>query len=246
MFELPKEKTSIKKNIYEYNWLIYGQPKIGKSSYVSQFGDPLFIATEDRLKALNVFKVPAEGCLKSWEEFISVSREIYKAVKANNFPYSCIVIDTVDNLMAMCSDKVCKDNDMEHPSDKAYGKGWQLITKEFFRIISIITSLGVGVVFISHAEEKTFKTRIMETTKIVPSVCSGKAGKMLLAMVDIVAYVGFDKTNHNERAIYFRGNENLEAGDTTGHLPEKCTFDFTEVEKHFNKIEDKKEIEENG
>lgn len=243
---LPQTKSKIKNKPWEYHWLIYGQPKIGKSTFVSQFNDPLFLATEDRLGGLNVYKMPAEGAIKTWAEFCLICNEIKDAITKNNFKWNTIVIDTVDNLIQLCSNHVCRKNGISHQSDLEYGKGYAFVTNEFFRVINHLSNLGKSIVFIAHSEEKTVKTRTSEITKITPSVGAGKLGKNIIAMVDIVAYVGFDKEDIEKRVVYLRGNECLEAGDTTGKLDPIMSFNYSEINKKFSKIEkENKEIRKN-
>ena len=69
---LPEKKSEVKKEMWEYHWLVYGQPKVGKTTFVSEFNNPIFICTEDRHKHLSLFKVPQEGAIKSWVEIIDV------------------------------------------------------------------------------------------------------------------------------------------------------------------------------
>ncbi len=237
---LPTKPAAISRNMHEYHWLIYGQPKIGKSTFASQFNKPLFIATEDRLKSLEVFKMPAVGCVKNWMEFLMICREIEEAISKNKFPYSMIVVDTVDEALIMCSEYICTKHDMQHPSDKGYGKGWGFVTNEFIRVMKKLTSYGRGVIFVTHSVEKEVETRVSKLTKIMPCI-GGQAGERLSKMVDIIAYIGFDADNTDERLIYLRGHEGLEAGDTTNSLPPKMPFDYKQIEAEFMKKNETKE-----
>jgi SpoVK/Ycf46/Vps4 family AAA+-type ATPase len=63
---LPQAKTPPKKKMEEQTILIYGPPKIGKSTLASQFDNPLFLATEAGLNALEVFQVP----IPTWDDFL--------------------------------------------------------------------------------------------------------------------------------------------------------------------------------
>lgn len=58
---LPTEKKQPKQKLEDYSILLYGQPKIGKSTFCSQMDMPLFLATEPGLEALSV-----------WGEFESI------------------------------------------------------------------------------------------------------------------------------------------------------------------------------
>lgn len=237
---LPTKKSAIKRNIWEYSWLLYGAAKIGKSTFASQFNDPLFIATEDRLKSLNVYKVPETGAISSWEEFLDICNEILDSINAGEFKWKTIIIDTVDILINQCTDYVGKKNDFVHPTDLGWGKAYFLINNEFFRVINKLMSLGLGVVFISHDKQKNVKSRTLEITKTTPKA-PGQTGELLMNAVDIIAYIGFDKESPEKRCVYFRGSEVLDAGDSTERLLPMMAFDYRSIEAQFNNSREDKE-----
>jgi len=230
---LPTAKTIPSKKIEGYHWLIYGQQKIGKSTFCSQFENPLFLPTEAGLKSLSIFKMPTNrDLITNWPEFIMICREIKKSIDSNTFKFNTIVIDTVDNLYQLCLEYVCKKHEMKHPSDQDFGKGWWLVMQEFKSVINKVLSWGPGVIFTSHEELKEKKTKKECINKISPSL-SGAAGKYILATVDIIAYIGFSESD--ERIIKTRGTDYLDAGDRTGYLDPEMPVDYKKVVEIFNK-----------
>ncbi len=216
---LPEKKSEIKRNLHDYVWFVYGAPKIGKSTLVSGFPEPLFIPTEDRLKHLSVYRIPQEGSVKTWDEFLGICREISNSVKNGEFRFKSIVIDTVDNLIKMCQVHVCEKNNAKHITDVPWGKGWDLVADEFFRAINKLVGLGKGVVFIGHSEIQEVEEGIIKISKTVP--CLHKKLKPLLNMVDTVANIGFDRQNPKQRMVFLKPTENLEAGNCAVLLSEK-------------------------
>lgn len=232
---LPKEKSEVKKELWEYHWLIYGQPKVGKTTFLADFNDPLFICTEDRHKHLNIYKIPSEGAIKSWKEIKEALGKIKTAIHAGEFKWKTIVIDTIDNAYKFCASHVLEEAGHKHESDMEWGKGYALIKEEFFKVFSHLCSLGVAVVFISHSEDKSVKTRSMEINKTVPSL-SATGKKVLMPLVDIIGYIGFDHEEINKRVLYLQGNESLEAGCATNvSMPAVLPLDFKLIEKEFKK-----------
>ena len=53
--------------------VIYGPEGIGKSTFASQFPDPLFIDTEGGTSNLDIRRIK---CNKSWNELIAIVKEI--------------------------------------------------------------------------------------------------------------------------------------------------------------------------
>ena len=230
---IPKNKTKIEKRIGAFSWLIYGQPKIGKSTFCSQFDRALFIATEAGHKNLEVYKIPEDkGALGSWQEFKNAVKSIKTAVKNDKFNFDTIVIDTVDNLVDLCQDHVCKEMGIKHPEEAGYGKGWSNVRKEFEIGINNLLGLGIGLILISHSKDIEVETRYQTITKTTMTV-SGKIGDFIAGAVDIIGYIGFDEEEQSKRTVTFRGHEALLAGDRTNMLPEVTDFNYKNIKGFF-------------
>ena len=108
MTMLPLQKSKIKEKLSEHVILVYGRPKIGKSTFGSYFEDAIFLATEP-LNDLEVFKVNVNSWNKPLEKdgenisggFLSVCFELAK----KDHTYKTIIIDTIDNLVTYCNIK---------------------------------------------------------------------------------------------------------------------------------------------
>lgn len=210
---LPTVKTDVTADINAAYWLIYGPPGIGKSSLVSQFPDPLFLTTEQAHRHLKILNQP----VKDWLHFKQIIAELGTAAgKA----YRSIAIDIIDNLYKLCLEQVCKEHDMEHPSDEAYGKGFDLVNTAFQREIVKLTLLGKGIFFISHQKQMEVTSRNMKYSKLVPSL-SGGGHKIILPIVDFEMYFGFSSNDVNKRAGFFEPKESLEAKDRFGRMPKE-------------------------
>ena len=64
---LPTTKTAAKDNLTDLTVLLYGQTKIGKTTFCSQAESALFLATEPGLNALPAFQVP----IPDWETLLN-------------------------------------------------------------------------------------------------------------------------------------------------------------------------------
>lgn len=240
---LPKKKTEPSFDIHAYNWLIYGQPGIGKSSFAAQFDEALFIPTEPGLEALSVFKATDKECITSWADFIDICKEIQIAKEAGGFNFKVVVIDIIDNLYQFCQDHVCgmQSPPIKHPSDLAYGKGFNLVNTEFKRVINKLSSL-TKLVFVSHAMDRDIETRTMKITKTMPTM-AGQGGNFINGFVGIIGYISTDPSDESKRIIHFRGHEALVAKDHSNRLGSHMEFDFVKIKNKFEgkDVQDTKE-----
>ena len=235
---LPTERTNPIYKMDKYNWLIYGQEGIGKSTFANQFDKALFIPTEPGLDSLPVFKATEKECIESWEEFGLIKNSIVEAVKAKTFDYDIVVIDTLDRLADLCMDYVCHRENMAHPSDQEWGKGWNLVSKEFRRVVSQLFPV-VKVMFISHEKQTPMKEKAVSFNKISPSVTGG-IGKYINETVGIIGYITTDPEETGKRVVQFRGNKYLVAKDHTDRLGELCEFDFHVIKERMEGGENSK------
>jgi hypothetical protein len=221
---LPEKKSKPLLELGKYIILCYGDPKVGKSTFCSQMPDPLFIATEEGLHALEVFQAP----VTTWEEIIKVLSELHSSDR-----FQTVVIDTIDNAYQMCQDYICKKHEIKHPQDLDWGKGWSLVNKEFQRVMVKLTREGRGIVFVSHAQHITIKTRTSEITKAVPTL-PNSARRFILGISDIIFYAEVLDTDKGiKRVIHTEPSESWEAGDRTGKFPPLLPLDYKAVEKSF-------------
>ncbi|MCX6624941.1 MAG: ATP-binding protein [Acidobacteria bacterium] len=220
---LPTAKTQPKPNLADLTVMVYGQTKIGKSTFCSQSDRALFLATEPGLNALDVYQVP----IQNWEDLRNVCGEVEKG----EHPFKTVVIDTIDNAYKFCTDFIVKKCNVEHESDLGYGKGYALVNNEFQRVLTKLAFLPYGLFLISHAKEIEVGTRTDKYMRVVPTL-PDKARKIVLGMADMVLYCGLDTTEGEEKEKVFRRvirtkpSLYYEAGDRTGRLPEIIDLDF--------------------
>jgi hypothetical protein len=228
MAALPAKKTPPKAKMEEQTILLYGPPKIGKSTLASQFDSPLFLATEAGLNNLEVYQIP----IPSWDEFLTACKEI--ATQKHEF--KTIIIDTVDNLFKACSEYVRKKNNIQHESDLEWGKGWQLVKDEFTRALTKLSLLPYGLVMVSHSDSIEIKTRTAKINKTVPTLPKS-AREIVLGMSDIILLAESIVTDEGEKRILrTKPSENWEAGDRTGRLPAMLPLEFKAFHDAFYKI----------
>jgi len=234
--ELSKPKTAFQ----DFSTLLYGAPKVGKSTLASQFDHPLFIDTEGGLLSLEVYKTP----VGSWEEFKALGAEIREAQQLGKFPFKTLVFDTVDNLKMMCSKYMCeKVLKIAHESDLDYGKGWQTVKKEFAAVLAAYKSLGLGRIYISHADSKEIKTRTGSYTRWSHTM-DNQAKDIIEPEVDFIFFCEvITDENGERRVLHTKPCDNWVAGDRTGRLPEEIPMSYEALRAAFDAIMGDKEPE---
>lgn len=232
---LPVSKTPPKQKLEEQTILLYGPPKIGKSTLASQFDNPIFLATEAGLNALEVYQAP----VPNWDDFLGYCKEI--AVGKHEF--KTVVVDTVDMLFKACSEYVRKKNNIQHESDLDWGKGWQLVKDEFSRALVKLSLLPYGLVMISHADMIEIKTRTAKISKAVPTL-QKSAREIVLGMSDIILYAESIVTDKDGevRILRTKPSENWEAGDRTGRLASTLPLNFKAFYNSFYGIQEKEAV----
>lgn len=234
---LPTAKTPPSTNINEYTYLIYGEPKVGKTTLASQFPNALFLATEAGHKFLEVYKIDIKG----FEQFKLACRELI----TTEHKFKTVIIDTADNLYQMASKSVCKRMGIEHESDADFGKAYSRIKEEIMNVIRALTQHGLGVVFISHVDNKEVTIHktiddgkgghiVAETKqKQIDATLGNSAKKVVRGLCDMIFYCYIDDTG--KRWIRTKQTESIVAGDRSGKLPPVMPLDYKVLENELLK-----------
>lgn len=203
---LPAEKTSPTLDLATAKVLLYGPPKVGKTTLAAGLNpdNTVFLATEAGYGGLSVFKVD----IRSWDDF----RKVYAELAEAGHTYKTVVVDTVDMLFQLCLDAACSELGVKHPADAEWGKGWQAVADKWRLGVGLLASLGMGVWFISHAKPVEIEQRVGKRTVTVPTVAP-KARDFLMGFVDYIFFETIDATAEGEpRVLRTRPSLDYEAG----------------------------------
>ncbi len=192
--------------------------------------EPLFLATEPGLNALDVYQVP----ILSWDDLLNACAEIAEG----KHPFKTVIIDTIDNAYKFCTDYILKKFKIEHESDLGYGKGYAIVNNEFQRVLTKLAFLPYGLFLVSHAKEIEVETRTGEVhahradpARQGPENRPGHGGH------GAVLRPGTDdrrgRRESMRRVIRTKPSLYYEAGDRTGRLPETIDLDFSKFLEAF-------------
>jgi len=218
---LPTKPTEPQVDLGRLRVLIHGEPKIGKSTFCTQFPKALFLDTENGLVALRASKV----IVSNWLQFRGAINDI---LSETHF-YETIIIDTIDNAWLYCQQWYCRKAGIDYEGDQGFGKGFSMVMREFRDALNMLITSPFGLVMTSHSCDREVDDGTKKRTKTVPSL-SGKAREFITGSSTIIGYACLEKLG---RRLYCQPAGAFEAGDRTGRLPEWIPLRYDELAKYF-------------
>jgi len=203
-FTLPTTKNEPITDMGKYTFLIYGKPKIGKTSLAAQFDKNLLIALEPGYKGLSVYAVdvPMEN---GWDRL----NQIRNSLLNDDNSFKTISLDTANIIYDICLEHVCAEMGVSHPSDVDWGKAWKAVGDEFKKFNLDIMANNYGLVVLAHEKLKEIKNDAgIKIEQIGPAFSSG-AEDFYAKTIDTIGYYHYIGS---ERYLLIRGNEEIIAG----------------------------------
>lgn len=136
---------------------VYGPAGIGKSTFASQFPDPLFIDVEGGTHQLDISRFPAP---ETWAELL----EEIDAVIAEPDVCKTLVIDTIDRAEVLLTNTLLSEKKCDSIESYAggYGKGYTALAerfqKDFLNRLDRVVAKGVNVTLVAHAMMRKFES----------------------------------------------------------------------------------------
>lgn len=212
----------VSRSLKGYSVFFYGEPKSGKTTTAVRFPDSLLLAFE---KGYNAIPGVRAQPIEKWSDFKSVLRQLRKdELKA---AYQTIVVDTVDIAYGLCEKYICAQNGVSVLSEIPYGKGYQLVEKEFDECLRQIVQLDYGLVMISHSQDKLFKDEEGEEyNQIIPTM-DKRGNKIVTRMADIIGYSRTIETEEGTQTrLFIRGTSRFVAGSRFPDTPDSIIFSY--------------------
>ena len=227
---LPTERSVPNRALDMKSILLFGHPKIGKSTFANRAKKAVFFECEPGLNELSVFRIP----IRCWPDFL----EACKLIAEGNHDFRTIVIDTADIAFRLCTEYVNAKHGVEYEGDLPHGKGWAFVKAEWTRVLTRLAGLPYGLILISHATEKETESRTGTYMRTVPSLPE-RARQVVLGLTDLILFCDTvsvrekDGSVTTQRVIRTKPHPAWEAGDRTGRLPETMPLDYDAFEKAF-------------
>lgn len=220
--------------------LIYGVEGIGKSTFASQFPDPLFIDTEGSTNNMNVKRLPAPN---SWQMIVKEVQHV------RDTPGICstLVIDTIDWAERLCITEVCNEKQKSSIEDFGYGSGYTLVYEKFGNLLNLLTDLverKINVVLLAHSMIRKFEQPDEEAAydryqlKLIDTPKKSIAN-MVKEWADAVIFANYKtivektdsgkaKARGNKRVMYLQHHACWDAKNRWG-LPPELPFEYKQI-----------------
>ncbi len=229
--------------------VLYGPEGIGKSTFASQFPDPVFIDTEGSTKHMDVrrFDKPT-----SWAMLLQ-----QVAYAAGNDVCKTLVIDTADWAEMLCAQDVCAKAHKNSIEDFGYGKGYTFLQEEFGRLLNALEEVIAGgkyVLLTAHAKMRKFEQPDemgaydrweMKLTKQVAPMVKEWADMVLFANYKTIVVrddTGKGKAQGGKRVMYTTHHPCWDAKNRHG-LPDELPFEFAQIAHLFSNMQPQKPVE---
>lgn len=207
------KKTSDIKTGTVINLLLYGEPKVGKSTFATTAKDVLICDAESGYNFFGAKGVSVPlAQVSTWDDM----KEFYK--EASKPEYKTIVIDPVGELLEKLLLKA-KTNRMYVQSTDPSAlsmKGWGFVKDTMRQMLKSFRDLNKNVIFVAHVKNIEDDGVLKKTPKLDANL-SGE----LMSMMDLIGYmfVIADKVAP-KRVITFKATNKYDAGDRSDTLPE--------------------------
>ncbi len=224
------EPTVVTRDLQNKYLLIYGKPKIGKTSFAAKLPNNLFLATE---RGLNAQSGKYVKYITSWNDFKRWVRQL-KDPRAQE-KFKTVTIDTLTILWNLCEKFICQNNGVEALADVPYGKGYKLLSREFEDTLRELTMLPYGIILIAHATIRLDSRSDEEggSVEIIGPSLDKRCTPIVNAMVDVIGYIGetWDENNESHRFLWTRSTPTITAGTRFPYLPKRIPFGYEELSK---------------
>ena len=211
---------------------IYGDSYVGKSTFVDNVENVLFLNTDGNTDNTTAPVIPIKDNVTkegrrtirtlAWELFL----EVIDALETDDNDYEAVAIDLMEDLYEHCRIYVFEKNGWEHESDGSYGKGWSKVTTEWQNAIKRLKALGYQVIYISKElrDDITLKGGSVRTT-FKPNI-NEKVANFLTGTVDLTMRAFSDSDDN--RHLQLEKKNNVFGGGRYDWEVETCELDYDE------------------
>jgi len=216
--ELPTKKVKASRKSPK-NMIIYGPPKIGKTTVLSQLDNCLIIDLEEGSDMVDALKIK----VKNLKDLADVGREIIKQKK----PYKYVAIDTISKLEEWCEDEA-KQIYMKTPMGKNFeqknpgmsvlslpnGAGYLYLRMAYKKWVDRLNMLADHVILVGHLKDKMLEKKGKEVA-VKDLDLTGKIKQITCANADAVGYIYREE---DKTMISFDSMSDITAGSRCDHL----------------------------
>lgn len=219
------QPTTISRDLKGKYILIYGQAKVGKTSFAANFKKNLLLAFEIGYHAIDgIYAQPVE----KWTDLKAVLRQLNDPKVKEKF--DTVTIDTASIAWDLCEKYICNQAGVQKIGEIPYGQGYTACKTEFDSVLRQITMMGYGIILIAHSEKRTETINGNEVEFFSPAL-NKRAYEICNRLVDVIGYIGmeWDKDGNSHRYLYTRQTPTVMAGSRYKYLAPKIEFGYNQL-----------------
>ena len=210
--------------------LIYGAPKVGKTTMACDFPKPLLMAFE---KGYNMIDGIMAQPINSWGEALEVHRQLIADAKKvelgqqEEAMFKTIIIDTLDIAWNMCGKFIAAQDGKTFVDDIGYGKGVNHQSLTFIDLPMELCKANYTVVMIAHEAIENIETKTGQMVRKVRPDLHPKA-RSVCNMVDIFGYatIEYDSEGKSHPVLIMRDDGFIEAGSHNPYMSAKIPLTY--------------------
>ena len=195
--------------------LLYGAPKVGKTTMITKLDDCLVIDTEHGANMI-------EGYIESVSNRDELLNLLIELKESKDVKYKYIALDTIDKIAEWAEARVCEEEGVRSLADLAFGKGYGLMRDKVSKTIEAFSGVTEHLIIVGHRKPAFAVTD--GSPIVVPESLdmTGKLKNIIMSRSDDIGYVFRDE---DKLKVSFQANEAIEAGSRCEHLKGKI-IDF--------------------
>ena len=217
--KIKRKAISINPNIL----LLYGAPKVGKTTMLSMLDDCLILDTEKGSRMI-------EGYIKEVNTRDELLEMLLEIKDSKDVSYKYIALDTIDKIADWAEKRVCEEEGVKAIADLAFGKGYGMVREKVSKTVDAFKEITEHLIIIGHRKVAYAVTE--GNPIVIPESLdlTGKLKNIIMSAADAIGYVYRDE---NEKLmVSFKANNAIEAGSRCPHLKGKdVKFEWKNIYK---------------
>ena len=202
--------------------LLYGAPKVGKTTMLSKLDDCLIVDTERGSRMI-------EGYISEVSSRDELIETLIELKESKDVKYKYIALDTIDKITEWAERRVCEEENVRAIGDLAFGKGYGMVREKVVQTIEAFRNVTEHLIIIGHRKVAYAVTD--GSTIVIPESLdlTGKLKNVIMSGADAIGYV---YRNEDELMVSFKANDAIEAGSRCPHLKGKeMKFEWKNIYK---------------
>lgn len=243
---LPSNERRTINNVTRKKIWLYGKSYTGKTYLANKFPEPLMLNTDGNIQFVDAPFIPIKDKVivegrqtkrtSAWQVFKETIAELEK--KENTF--KTIIVDLLEDCYEHCRSHMFDEMKIDHESDAGFGKGYDIVNKEFLDTIRNLMNLDYeNIILISHEDRSKDLTQKSgdKLTSIAPNIKEKLANK-IAGMVDFTART---LKEDGEYILSFKTNEIIFGGGRLTIKQKEIPSEYSEIVKLYEQQEEPSE-----